>query len=336
LEFQKRFTPLLEILNNSEEWNQGGDLLHGKAIWIQCKQGEKRVIAVTVLEEDGEPLDRFFWIVGLDITRQHEEDEERRELEARLRYAQKWDDLGILSGGLAHNFNNLLMCIMGNTELARLGLPPDSSVQINLNQIERASKQAAVLCQKMQSYTGKCHLVMVPKDLRQFTEEMVSLITERIPESIEFRAEYHLIPGQFIPVQMDVGRFREGMMGLLENAIEAIGPSPGGIRLCVGVEPCDPQDLSSRWILPDFEPGLFGYFEWIDTGCGMDEETRFSIFDPFYTTKFLGRGLGLPSVLGIVRRHGGTLCVHSEPARGTSVKVFLPVVKEESGLEPQT
>jgi signal transduction histidine kinase/ActR/RegA family two-component response regulator len=252
--------------------------------------------------------------IGEDIT-------ERKKSEQALLQAQKLESLGVLAGGIAHDFNNLLVTIMGNASLAMLKLPPAAPPMEELQQIEMAGQRAADLCRQMLSYAGKGRIEKQPVSINQLVQEMTQLLRVSLPKGVSI--VFRMLANPPL-TEVDPTQIRQVIMNLVINAGEAIGEHPGTIVIATGVTHVDRDDLAEAQSGPDTPEGDYVYLEVSDTGAGMDAETRARIFDPFFTTKFTGRGLGLASVLGIVRGHRGGLKVYSEVGKGTSFKVLLP------------
>jgi len=269
--------------------------------------------------------------VALDITAQRLAEEERRRLEARIRDAQKLESLGVLAGGIAHDFNNLLVGILGNAGLAHLEMPPDSPLRPYCEQIERAALRARDLTNQLLAYSGKGKFQVRPANLSDLVRDTADLLRVSIPRHVAL--DLHLDPA--LPqILADATQIRQVVMNLLTNASEAIGDSPGTITLVTGSIHADRQYLAGAFIDEDIPEGDYVFLDVSDTGCGMDAETRAKIFDPFFSTKFSGRGLGLAAVLGIVRGHCGAIRVYSEPGHGTAVKVLFPAAVEQGTHEP--
>jgi PAS domain S-box-containing protein len=270
---------------------------------------------------------RFITIFD-DITRMKKEEEERRSLERQVQQAQKLESLGVLAGGIAHDFSNLLVAVMGNADLALAELSPASPARESIKEIEKASQRAAELCRQMLAYSGKGRYVVETLDLSEVVSEMSHMLEVSISKKALLK--YRFAPG-LPPVLADATQLRQVIMNLIINASEAIGEKSGVITVSVGVMHCDRAYLSDVYLDETLKEGLYVTLEVSDTGVGMDEPTRRKIFDPFFTTKFAGRGLGLAAVLGIVRGHKGTLKVYTEPGRGSTFKILLPAVEGEPG-----
>jgi len=246
---------------------------------------------------------------------------ERKRLEAQILHAQKLESLGILAGGIAHDFNNLLVSILGHSGLALGRTPRDSMARKNLEQIEIAARRAADLTRQMLAYSGRGTFEVRPLDLSKLVEEMAHLLEVAISKQAQIA--YHFAP-DLPAIEADATQVRQVVMNLITNAAEAIGEQSGTVTVSTGMMQADRAYLSETYLDEDLPEGCFVYLEVSDTGCGLDQGTLAKIFDPFFTTKFTGRGLGLASVLGIVRGHRGAIKVYSEPGQGTTFKVLFP------------
>jgi len=282
----------------------------GRCFWVEINL--KRAII-------GEA--RCVLAVVRDITERKKAEEARRKLEARIQQAQKLQSLGLLAGGAAHDFNTLLTVVLGYADLALRDAGADSPVSSSLKEIKKAAERAAELTQQLLAYSGRGHFVTQKLDLNALIEEMAHLLKVSISKTAVL--EFDFAP-DLPAVEADPAQIRQVVMNLITNASEAIGERPGTIRIATGVVDADRAYLSETYLDEALPEGRYVYLEVSDTGCGMDEQARARIFDPFYTTKFTGRGLGLAAVLGIVRTHGGAIKVHSEVGKGSTFRVLLP------------
>lgn len=261
--------------------------------------------------------------VGRDITERRKAEDERLEMERRLQSAQRMESIGVLAGGIAHNFNNMLSVILGNLDLALMGLPPQSPVRDRIVQAGEMGERAAHLIRQMLAFAGKGMMMMEATDLNRILSDH----EERLRSSVAENAVLAFRPAESLPViQVDREQILQVVVDLMSNAAEAMDGSPGIITLSTGEVACDGEMLERSLIDEKPEPGRFVYLEVADNGCGMDEETQRRLFEPFFTTKFLGRGLGMPAVMGIVRAHHGAVLLKSAPGKGTTVRVLLPVL----------
>ena len=246
--------------------------------------------------------------------------DQRTEAKARRR-AQKLESLGVLAGGVAHDFNNLLVGILSNAETALEVLGPDSPARSGLEDIFNASSQAADLTQELLTYAGGARFSPASLDLFDLVEETAHLIRPNLPEGVTLDL---LGESGEVWIHADVAQIRQVVMNFLTNAAEATAGKRAEVTVQVDVVELDQSYLDSCYLRDGVATGSYARVEVTDRGIGMDRETQEQIFDPFFTTKFQGRGLGLASTVGIVRAHGGTLRVTSEPGRGTRFTVLLP------------
>ena len=260
-----------------------------------------------------------------DITEQRQAENDRLELERKLLLTQKLESLGTIAGGIAHNFNNLLMAIIGNLDLTLLDLPPDSLLRNNLVSALTACDRAANLTRQMLAYSGKEFFRRKEIDLNDIIRESTDLFRSSVSRNVTL----DIVTTPYAPlIEADEGQIRQIVMNLLINASEAVGTSPGCISLSTGIQECDAKYLSRSCIEEKPPAGRFVYIEVSDTGCGMEEETRQRLFEPFFTTKFMGRGLGMSAVLGIVRVHKGAIVLESATGWGSAFRVLFPVSGE--------
>jgi PAS domain S-box-containing protein len=256
-----------------------------------------------------------------DVTAQRRAERERARLQAQVQHAQKLESLGVLAGGIAHDFNNLLVAIMGNVSLAQLELDPGHPAAAYLGDVELATQRAADLARQMLAYSGRGRFVVEPVDVSRLVDDMQHLLQV----SVSKKAVLKLNLARGLPlIEAEPTQLRQIAMNLVANASEAIGERSGIITITTGAMECDRSYLRESYLDDDLPEGVYVYIEVADTGVGMDAATREKIFDPFFTTKFAGRGLGLASVLGIVRGHRGAIKVYSEPGRGTTIKALFP------------
>jgi signal transduction histidine kinase/CheY-like chemotaxis protein len=278
-------------------------------------------------------------VYGLDITERKQAEEERRRLQERMQESQRLESLGVLAGGIAHDFNNLLMIVLGNADLALRDLSPVSPARDRLIEIEHGARRAADLCRQLLGYSGRGRFVIEPIDLSELVEEMAHMLEMSISKRAVLR--YDLSKG--LPaVVADATQMRQIVMNLIINASEAIGERSGVISIATGAMECDRRYLSGTYLGEDLPEGRYVYMEVSDTGCGMTKDVRERLFEPYFTTKATGRGLGLAAVLGIVRGHKGAIKIYSEEGKGTTMKVLLPVSdvpalarQQGAGTEPE-
>jgi PAS domain S-box-containing protein len=257
---------------------------------------------------------------AVDVSDRREAQERERRLEAQLLRSQKLESLGVLAGGIAHDFNNLLVGVLGNAQLAQRHVGTGVA-GLCLGDIVRAAQRAAELCKQMLAYAGRGTLELEAVWLPDLCEQMVDLVRPSMSKRARVVVERdRAVP----PVQGDATQLQQVVMNLLTNASDALGGNDGVVTLRLGETHDDEELRSPNALVEELSPGPYVYFEVQDTGCGMDDDARNRMFDPFFSTKEQGSGLGLSAVLGIVRRHGGAIHVDSEPGRGTTIRVTLP------------
>lgn len=262
-----------------------------------------------------------------DLTERRRIAEEREQFERKLQETQKLESLGVLAGGIAHDFNNLLTGVLGNASLAMSDVAPDSRTYAYLTEINDAAVRAAELCRQMLAYSGRGRFVVSHTSLNPIIEQTVQLLQLSVHKNAALRFQ---LDSMLPLVEVDATQVRQVVMNLVINASEAMGDKGGVITISTGVTHVDAAYLKSTHLAPEIAPGEYVHLEVSDTGVGMSAEVRARIFEPFYTTKFTGRGLGLAAVLGIMRGHRGTLKVYSELTRGSTFKLLFPSVRGES------
>ncbi|HWN18270.1 MAG TPA: response regulator [Gemmatimonadales bacterium] len=249
--------------------------------------------------------------------------------EAQSRHVQKLESIGVLAGGIAHDFNNLLHVVLGNADIALSNLSKGSPAREPIEEVVRATLRAADLTRQLLAYSGKGAFVVRHLDLSTEVREMATLLRTGI--SKQATLAWELSP-TLPAVSADPTQVRQIVMNLITNASDALGETGGTITLRTGVarrEDLDDQlfGVALEGESPlDSGEGPFVYLEVGDTGGGMAPDTLSRIFDPFFSTKFTGRGLGLAAVMGIVRSHHGLIRVRTAPGEGTAFRVLFPSV----------
>jgi two-component system, cell cycle sensor histidine kinase and response regulator CckA len=247
--------------------------------------------------------------------------------EAQSRHVQKLESIGVLAGGIAHDFNNLLHVVLGNADIAMSQLPAGAPARGPLEEVVRATLRAADLTRQLLAYSGKGAFVIRHLDLSKEVRDMATLL--RMAISRQAVLEWEL--AKDLPaIRADATQIRQIVMNLITNASDALGDAGGTIRLRTGV--LSPEEFDQDRFAPPPHAGGAGvsgegpyvFLEVTDTGAGMTPDTLARIFDPFFSTKFTGRGLGLAAVMGIVRAHRGLIRIRTEPDQGTSFRVLFP------------
>ncbi|MGD0397957.1 MAG: PAS domain S-box protein [Syntrophobacteraceae bacterium] len=271
-------------------------------------------------DADGRPV-RLLGTVQ-DITERKRAEQEKEKLETQLRQSQKVEAIGMLAGGIAHDLNNILQPIIGYTEIQLLELSPSSPLRENLEQVLHASLRAKELIGQILTVSRFAQEQQrIPTDISLIIKEALKLLRSTLPTSIEMRQKIRKGIALADPTQI-----HQVLMNLCTNAAYAMD---GKGILEVHLSPVDlsKSDLTGQSIF-DLKPGPYLGLTVSDTGCGMDAETMERIFDPYFTTKEVGKGsgLGLAVVSGIVKRHEGAITVLSKPGKGTEFSIYIPRV----------
>ncbi|MBK7348552.1 MAG: PAS domain S-box protein [Gemmatimonadetes bacterium] len=256
-----------------------------------------------------------------DVTEQRRAGRATQQFQERLLEAQKLESIGVLAGGIAHDFNNLLTLVLGNAHLARAALPPEHPATEPLRQVEQASLRAAELTAQMLAYAGRGQFVVGPVDSSAVVRESASLLQAALPSP----ARLVLEPAEALPaIEADPSQLRQVLVNLVTNAGEALEGNRGIVTVRTGLLHATREFLVTTLLPQEAQPGPYVSLEVEDDGSGIDVEVQRRMFEPFFSTRFPGRGLGLAAVLGIVRRHRGTIAVASAPGR-TVIRVLFPL-----------
>ncbi len=289
--------------------------------------GTEHVVDVRLLAKDGTSVwmrgpiamsaeDGRISISGLlfDVT-------ERRETEEALANVEKLEGLRVLAAGVAHDFANLLAVVLGNTEVALAELPPDTPAAENLHRAVGAAWHASDLTRQLMAYAGRATLQIEPMDIPALIEGMRDLLVSTAASAARLDFE---LDSDVPPVDGDRTQLAQVFLNLVKNAAEAMTGREGSITVGSYAKTYGRHELDLMTLGENRPVGRYAVLEVRDTGVGMDEETVRRIFDPFFSTKRDGRGLGLASVLGIVRGHHGAVAVRSIPGGGTRFSIAIP------------
>lgn len=241
--------------------------------------------------------------------------EERRLLDERMQQAQRQEGMGALASGMAHDFNNLLVGVLGEASLALADLAPGTRARAHLQRIEQAALEARDLTAQMLAYAGRGGCVRTRVDIGRILRDTVRLMSPIVGRGVAVSVS---VPADLPDVEGDPSQLRQVVQNLLTNAVDAIGDGPGRIEVraeaCIG-DARDGRALAHRRCVR---------IQVSDDGAGMDAATAARVFDPLFSTKPEGGGLGLAAAHGIVRSHGGSIAVDSGPGCGTTFAVLLP------------
>lgn len=274
-------------------------------------------IAVSPVYNNEGVLWRYVFIVR-DVTEQVRLKEEKAQLQYQLQQAQRLEAIGRLAGGVAHDFNNLLVPILGYCELLLNSGKLSKQYQSYIEQIVRAAQRARDIVHQLLAFSRKQSIEVEPVDLNKVVLDMQKLLRRTIRENVSIKLS---LASSLPLIMVDVGQLEQVIMNLAINAQDAM---PDGGVLTIKTELLELND-SYQAARNGVEPGVYVVLSVIDTGCGIDEEIIEHIFEPFFTTKEFGAGLGLASVYGIVKQHGGHIRVLSKPGKGTTFKIYFPV-----------
>ncbi|MEM6295896.1 MAG: response regulator [Myxococcota bacterium] len=279
-----------------------------------------RTFQVTVSPLEEHQRASLIWVAA-DVTERRQIDAEM--IRARLERGQKLEQIGLLAGGIALDFNNLLTSIIGNASLARAAVRSGEEDALEyIDRLEAQADVAADLSRQLLAYSGRGKVVIESLNLSDTVQQMATLLRSSVAKGAQF--DFRL--ADMLPVvRADAAQIRQLAMNLITNASDALQGRDGVVTLTTSVVDLDDKFLRSLEGSDDASAGRYVCFEVRDTGHGMDEETQGRMFDPFFTTKPDGHGLGLAATLGILRGHRGKVRVTSAPGEGTAVRVFFPV-----------
>jgi PAS domain S-box-containing protein len=266
---------------------------------------------------------RNLGLIGIsrDITERHRAETERKNLEAQLYQSQKMEAIGQLAGGIAHDFNNILTVIIGYSEILLLSMERDNPLRYHVEQVVTSAGRAAELTAGLLAFSRKQLLHTKQLDLGEVARGLRKMLRRLIPEDIDFKT---IIVEKELTILADKGQIEQVLMNLVTNAKDAM-PKGGSLTLEIAPATMDEQFMHRHCF---GEPGNYACITITDTGHGMDEETRKRLFEPFFTTKEAGKGTGLGTAIiyGIVKQHNGYITVDSEPGRGSTFRIYLPLI----------
>lgn len=293
----------------------------------RCKDGTEICILLSlslIYDNEGRPL-RYIAQV-FDLTTRKAAEEERDRLESQLRHAQKLESLGTLSGGIAHEFNNLLLPIGGLIELSLADVEDKPEVHHNLSRVLENTQRASGLVQKILSFSRIEDAVRTEIDPATVIDNAISLLRAMIPSSISISTRLDHTVGL---AHMDESQLHQVVMNLGVNAMQAIEGHTGSLSFVFEEELVTDR---RRLAVGELEPGRYGKLSVQDSGCGMDGGTVARIFEPFFTTKEVGEGtgMGLAFIHGVIASHGGAIDVRSRPFEGTTFEIYFPLLAAQN------
>ena len=244
-----------------------------------------------------------------------------RQRQETIRQAQKLESLGVLAGGIAHEFNNLLTGMLGQTSLAQTKLPVDSPAMRHVDRAAHAARRAADLTRQLVAYAGKGSFEIAYIDLNELIIENTGLLETAVSNRADLVLE---LEGELPSIHADRGQIQQVILNLVINAAEALPDDGGLVNIQTSIVQIDERSALDNFIHEELWSGHYVSLRVTDNGCGMDKETQARIFDPFFSTKPSGHGLGLSATLGIIRTHDGAVRVESTPGAGTQFELLLP------------
>ena len=301
---------------------------------IHCADGkEKWVLEIGqgVFSDTGDLLAIEGFIT--DITERIKAEEERAKLEDQNRQLQKAESLGCMAGAIAHRFNNLLGAVLGNLEIAMGDLPAGADAIKNLIEAIQAARKAAEVSGLMLTYLGQTRTKADALDLSETCRRSLPMLRAALPKDVVLKAD---LPSHGPIILANPNQIQQLLTNICTNAWEAVGSNRGAIQLTVKVVPPTEIPAINRFPL-DWQPQDMAYacLEVADSGSGIAGKDIEKLFDPFFSSKFTGRGLGLPVVLGVLRAYRGAVAVESKPGRGSVFRAYFPVSTEEVSLQSE-
>jgi PAS domain S-box-containing protein len=306
-------------------WNEAVDedrpLAEGQPAIVKVEPGPRYFEVKVSAVRDSQQRFVGWLVIVHDISNRRRNEAERYAFDRRLQEQQKNESLVILAGGVAHDFNNLLTGILGNADLIAILSPAESDQRRAAEAIVIGAQRAADLVSKMLAYSGGGRVVAQQVDLDGLVKEMVDLLGASVARHCTL---IYNSPGPLPLVETDPTQIRQVVLNLIINAAEAVDDA-GVITVETGEETRDRAILKKMTFGADVAPGRYVFIDVVDNGVGMNDDTLSRMFDPFFSTKDTGRGLGMAAVRGIVSSHRAALRVTSAEGQGTRFRVWFPL-----------
>jgi len=250
-------------------------------------------------------------------------DKEHQQMEVLLRQTAKLEGFHTMAGSIAHNFNNILQATQGFAQLAQDTVEPGSKTYSYLQKVNSSVNRATEINHLMLLYVGQMQKPLKDTNLSQLLRGITSILQDAGYGDIPFAL--NLTNDEGLIIKADTEQLQQLILNLFTNAVEAIGDGQGDISINTWLESLETNDHNKAYLQEDLHAGDYIVLEFVDTGCGIEKEFLEKIFDPFYTSKMTGRGLGLATILGIVRSHNGAIEVDSKLGEGTTFRIYFPI-----------
>jgi len=312
-----------------------GETIKDPIIWSikNKKEGKEKRISFTITPVHGENSIKESLSIQIDITGEYLQRKEREALQAHLEQVRKLESIGTLAAGIAHEFNNILMGILGNAELILLyGENLPQKLKDYIQQIRNSTQRAAKLTRDLLTYAGKEKEPLHIVDFNDLVRHSIDLLIPNVNSNISVSLN---IPNNIPSIEGAPNLLTQMVIQIFNNAVESLPEHGGNIKVEVGKTHLSEEDLRKLIYSDNATPGEYVYLSITDTGTGIKAEHLPKIFDPFFSTKFLGRGLGLSTVAATVRNHRGAIKVQTEEGKGTTFTVYLPVLKAKTETEKE-
>lgn len=310
----------LEMVQTRNRMRQRGEKVAGRYDFKGIRKDGARIfleVSAAMITYKGGPASLAFI---RDVT-------ERKALEAQLRHAQKMEAIGTLAAGVAHDFNNILMAVMGYANLMQIKMDENDPVRAYADQIVACAGKAAALTQSLLTFGRKQVMELKPHNVDVIVRNVETLLRRLMPEDVHLTLD---LTGE-VTVIADAGQIGQVLVNLATNARDAM-PDGGELKIETRLAKIDGRFIAEQGY---GKVGPYALISVSDTGTGMDKTTQDKIFEPFYTTKEVGKGtgLGLSIAYGIVKQHQGYIVVSSEPGRGAAFNIYLPMVTRKTAEE---
>lgn len=324
------FLPRKKIEEQKEDFSQ---LMQGKTDAIQYYEspvltwsGEERLIAFhnTLLKDSSNNITGVLWS-GEDVTEKRRFEEEKEQLAAQLRQTHKMEAIGTLAGGIAHDFNNILAAILGYSDMVKDYIPDDSPAKYHVEKVLEAGNRARDLVKRILAFSRKETHERVPVKIHLMITEVLKLLRASIPATIDIRQNLDPACGNILA---DSTQIHQVLMNICTNAAQAMDEKGGVLQIDMDNVEIEPGDLIKNSTL---KAGFYIHISIKDSGVGIEKKYLDRIFDPYFTTKEIGKGsgMGLAVVIGIIKSHDGIITVESKPGKGTTFNVYLPGIEEQ-------